>query len=151
MEAVIFCGIQGTGKSSFYRERFFNTHLRLSLDMLRTRHREDLLFRACLAAKQPVVIDNTNPTVAERAKYITAAIEARFRVVGYYFESKLADAMRRNAARPEPHRVPDRGVLGTYARLAVPTRQEGFDELFFVRLVDRDGGGFSVEAWRDDV
>jgi predicted kinase len=28
MEAVILCGIQGTGKSTFCRERFFDTHRR---------------------------------------------------------------------------------------------------------------------------
>ncbi|HWE94100.1 MAG TPA: hypothetical protein VG269_09070 [Tepidisphaeraceae bacterium] len=42
MEAVIFCGVQGSGKSTFFRERFFDTHLRLNLDMLRTRHRGTL-------------------------------------------------------------------------------------------------------------
>ena len=37
MEAVIFVGIQGSGKSSYYKERFFRTHFRINLDMLRTR------------------------------------------------------------------------------------------------------------------
>jgi len=40
VEAVIFMGLQGAGKSTFYRERFFATHLRISLDMLKTRHRD---------------------------------------------------------------------------------------------------------------
>ena len=34
MEAVIFIGIQGTGKSSFYREQFFHTHVRINSDLL---------------------------------------------------------------------------------------------------------------------
>jgi predicted kinase len=46
MEAVIFVGIQGTGKSTFYKERFFDTHVRINLDMLKTRHREKLLVQA---------------------------------------------------------------------------------------------------------
>jgi predicted kinase len=29
MEAVIFIGIQGAGKSFFYKERFFNMHVRM--------------------------------------------------------------------------------------------------------------------------
>jgi len=37
MEAVIFVGLQAAGKSTFYRERFFDTHVRINLDMLRTR------------------------------------------------------------------------------------------------------------------
>jgi predicted kinase len=36
MEAVIFTGLQATGKSSFFKERFFSTHVRISLDLLRT-------------------------------------------------------------------------------------------------------------------
>jgi transcriptional regulator with XRE-family HTH domain len=37
VEAIIFVGIQASGKSTFYRERFFDTHLRINLDMLKTR------------------------------------------------------------------------------------------------------------------
>ena len=60
MEAVIFIGIQGTGKSSFYQEQFFHTHVRINLDMLKTKHRLRLLFNACLEAGQSFLLDNTN-------------------------------------------------------------------------------------------
>lgn len=70
MEAVIFIGLQAAGKSSFYREKFIDTHIRINLDMLKTRHRETILLNACLEAKQPLVIDNTNPTIEERKRYI---------------------------------------------------------------------------------
>ncbi|MDB5290678.1 MAG: hypothetical protein JWL69_1919 [Phycisphaerales bacterium] len=146
MEAVIFCGVQGSGKSSFFRERFFDTHLRLNLDMLRTRHRENLLLRACLEAKQPFVVDNTNPTARERAKYIAAASDARFKVIGYYFSSKPAELLARNSLRPEGARVPDLALLGTYKRLEIPRKEEGFDELYYVRI---EGTAFIVEPWRE--
>ncbi|TSC32210.1 AAA family ATPase [Corallococcus sp. Z5C101001] len=148
MEAIIFTGIQGTGKSTFYRERYFTTHVRLSLDMLKTRHREKVLLRACLEAKQPFVVDNTNPTVAERSRYIAAAKDAGFRVVGCYFQSKVADALIRNEQRPLEQRVPVVGVLGTYRRLQVPNPEEGFDALFFIRLSQ---DGFVVEEWQREV
>jgi predicted kinase len=73
MQAIIFIGIQGAGKSTFYREYFLDTHIRINLDMLKTRHREKLIFQACLDAKQRFVIDNTNPTVEDRKKYIIPA------------------------------------------------------------------------------
>jgi len=60
MEAVILIGIQASGKSSFYKERFFDTHVRINLDMLKTKHRQRVLLDACLAGKQPFVVDNTN-------------------------------------------------------------------------------------------
>src|SRR5688572_10518151 len=106
MELVLFIGIQATGKSSFYRERFFRSHVRVNLDMLKTRHREDLLVKACLAGKTRFVVENTNVTRKERARYIYPAQQAGFRIVGYFFESQVADAIERNQSRPEPDRVP---------------------------------------------
>ncbi len=92
MEAVIFIGIQGSGKSSFFRERFFDTHVRINLDMLRTRRREELLVAACLEAGQSFVIDNTNPLPSDRARYVGRARAAGFRTVAYFFESSLQEA-----------------------------------------------------------
>ena len=143
MEAVIFCGIQGSGKTTLYRERFLQTHVRISLDTLRTRHRERLLLRACLEAQQPFVVDNTNPTAEERRRYLEPARDAGFRVLGYYFESRPRDALARNRRRPERERIPVAGVLGTYKRLEVPRLEEGFDELLRVRI--GPAGGFLVE------
>src|SRR4051794_23667880 len=73
MEAVLFVGLQASGKSTFYRERFFTTHLRINLDMLRTRHREKRLLEVCLETQLRFVVDNTNPTRADRRRYIEPA------------------------------------------------------------------------------
>jgi len=145
MEAIVFVGIQAAGKTSFYRERFFRTHVRLSLDMLRTRYREAILVRACIEAKQPFVIDNTNPTAAERARYLVPARAAAFRTVGYVFEADMAACLERNATRPILDRVPPKGIGGTRRRLEIPEVDEGFDQLFTVRI---DGhNAFVVEPW----
>ncbi len=134
MEAVIFCGIQAAGKSSFYRERFFRTHVRISLDLLRTRHRERLFLNTCLESGQRFVVDNTNPTRAERAMYIAAAKAKGFSVIGYHFSSPLEDALRRNAAREGVERVPDVALRATLAKFERPLFGEGFDSLYEVRL-----------------
>ena len=149
MEAVILVGIQAVGKSTFYQQCFFATHMRISLDLLRTRHRERSLLEWCLAHAQPFVVDNTNPTVAERAAYITPARAAGFRVVGYYFESNVPSSIRRNAARTGSARVPVAAIGGTKQRLALPTLAEGFDALYFVRIGSDDQ--FQIEEWRDAV
>jgi predicted kinase len=149
VEAVIFTGLPGAGKSTFYRERFFTTHVRLNLDMLQTRHRERRLLQACLDTRQPFVVDNTNPARADRQVYLEAAKQAGFRVVGYYFQSKVEDCQRRNAQRPEGQRIPPAGIFGAAGRLQIPSRDEGFDELFYVRI---DGANqFVVEEWKDEV
>jgi predicted kinase len=149
MELIVFIGIQATGKSSFYRERFFNTHVRLNLDMLKTAHREELLVAACLEGKTPFVVDKMNLTRAQRAQYVGPAKDASFKVVGYFFESRLADAIYRNARRSGDERIPEPGIRGASQQLELPSLKEGFDRLFFVRM---DGqGGFAVEDWKDEV
>ncbi len=149
MEAVILMGLQASGKTTFYRERFFNTHVRISLDMLKTRHREMRLMQVCLETQQPFVIDNTNPTGEERRRYIEPATAARFRVIGYYLQSSVGECKARNEGRSECQQVPLPGLLGTYKRLELPRLSEGFDELYYVRI--GEDGGFVIERWSDEV
>lgn len=149
MEAVIFVGIQGAGKTTFYKERFFATHLRVSLDMLKTRHREKRLLEVCIETRQPFVVDNTNPTRAERRCYIEAAKPAGFRVIGYYFQSRVEDCQRRNVQRPAAEQIPLKGILGTAGRMEMPSLAESFDELHYVRI--DEAMRFIVEGWRDEV
>jgi predicted kinase len=144
MEAVIFCGIQASGKSTFYKEHFFDTHVRISMDLLRTRHRERMLMAACLQTKQPFVVDNTNPTREDRARYVEPARAAGFRVVCYYFETDPRAAFARNRKRPGRANIPPAGLFGTAKRLVPPTLEEGFDRVEHVRLVD--GQGFAITA-----
>ena len=73
MEAVLFMGIQGAGKSSYFRERFFSTHLRISMDLMKTRHREGRFLELCLESGMRFVVDNTNTTREERSRYILPA------------------------------------------------------------------------------
>ena len=146
MEVVVFIGLQASGKSSFYKERFFTTHVHISLDQLKTRNREKRILAACLEIQQPVVIDNTNPTREERCKYIDAAKAVKYLVVGYYFRSKVEECFARNQQRL--NRVPEVAILTTAKKLELPTWDEGFDSLKYVRLAE---AGFVVEEWSDEV
>lgn len=146
VQAVIFVGIPGAGKTTFYRERFFETHVRISLDMLRNRKRERTLLDACLAARQPFVVDNTNVRRSDRAPYIAAARERGFRIIGYYFQADADACLRRNAERADKRPVPVAGVLAKCRQLELPHPSEGFDELHGVRI--GTDGQFLVEPWR---
>jgi len=147
MEAIIFVGLQASGKSTFYKERFFDTHLRINLDMLRTRHRERLLLEACMESKQQFVVDNTNPAPAERARYIITAKDAGFSIIGYYFQSSVGDCIARNNGREGTRRIPVIGIYATAKKLQIPSLSEGFDVLYYVRI--DSSGGFVVEEWSE--
>jgi predicted kinase len=149
MQAVIFIGVQATGKSTFYKEHFFNTHLRISLDQLKTRHREKVFVDACLQSKQSFVVDNTNPTIEDRKRYITPAKDAKFEVVGYYFESTIRDSIQRNQSRHGKEQIPVASIRNTYFRLQPPSLNEGFDTLYHVTIDLK--GLFVVEPWIEEV
>jgi len=134
LKGVIFIGVQASGKSTYFLQNLHQTHLRLNMDMLKTRHREKILFNACLEAKQPVVIDNTNPTKADRATYIEAFKTHKFDVVGYYFAANITECLKRNAEREGKEKIPDVGIKSTYSKLELPDYNEGFDTLYYVSI-----------------
>ena len=52
-EMILLIGIPASGKSTFYRQRFAETHLQISLDILHSRVREMEVLQAALAAECP--------------------------------------------------------------------------------------------------
>ncbi len=138
----MLCGVQGSGKTTLYRDRFLATHVRVSMDLLRTRPREAAFLALCLETRQPFVVDNTNPTVAERRRYIAPARAAGFRVIGYFAEIDASVALARNAAREGRARVPDAALLGALKRFVRPELDEGFDELWHATA---SPGGWRIE------
>lgn len=148
MQAIIFIGIQASGKSTFYKTNFFNSHVRLSMDLLNTRNKENQFLSTCFRTQARFVVDNTNPTLEERKKYIALAKENKYEVIGYFFSSSIDEALKRNSARPGKEKVPDLGIKGCYGKLEIPTAKEGFDKLYFVRAIDNE---FIVEDWKDEI
>jgi len=145
MEAIIFCGIQAAGKTTFYKERFFNTHIRISLDQLHTRFKEDKFLEVCFFTGQPFVVDNTNPAKADRQKYISKAKEHKFKVIGYYFRSNISDSLYKNNQRTGKESVPDVALKSTFNKLEIPAFDEGFDELYYVETKDNN---FIIKEWK---
>jgi predicted kinase len=142
MEAIVLCGMQGSGKTTFYRDRFLDTHVRICMDLVRTRAREAAFLKLCPQTRQPFVVDNTNPTPAARRRYVEAARAAGFRVIGYLVEVDEVEALARNRERAAGRRVPVSGVVGTARRLVKPTLEEGFHELWHATAAP---GGWRVE------
>lgn len=148
MEGIIFIGIQASGKSTFYKEKFFNSHVRISLDLLNTRNKENQFFEKCLELQQRLVIDNTNPTVIDRQKYIQKLKQRKFKIIGYYFHSKVNDAVVRNSKRIGKAKIPKVGIYATAKKMELPTLDEGFDELYVVEIVNKN---FVIKVWTNEV
>src|SRR3954464_2669211 len=117
MQLILFVGIPGCGKSTFYKERFFNSHLRLSLDLMNTRNKEQRFLNLALSLQQRVVVDSTNVFREERSRYINEAKEKRYEVIGYYFESILSDCLQSNEKRIGKDRIKNVGVIAKFKQL----------------------------------
>jgi predicted kinase len=134
VELVIFVGVQASGKSSFFKERFASTHAHVSLDVLKTRHREKTTFLTYLEEGKSIVVDNTNPTRFDRERYVPFARERGYAAHAYWFDTPLEDALARNRGREGKARVPDHAVLRTHKAIEMPTIEEGFARVIRVRL-----------------
>ncbi|KXX67045.1 AAA family ATPase [Flammeovirga sp. SJP92] len=148
MQAIIFIGIQASGKSTFYKNNFFNSHIRISMDQLNTRNKESQFLATCFKTQSRFVVDNTNPSKVEREKYIQQAKENKYEVVGYYFSTPIHEALKRNDLRTGKEKIPEVGVRSCYRKMEIPKMQEGFDKLYFVRIVNDE---FIIEDWKDEI
>ncbi len=146
---VILMGLQASGKSSFVAAHL-KGYTHISKDHFpnarRPAKRQQRLLEEALAGEESIVVDNTNPTRADRAPIIAAAKLASVKVIGYYFESTVKKCKARNAKRLGKACVPDIAIHATVAKLEHPSYEEGFDELHFVRLKK---GKFVIEPWRE--
>ena len=140
MELVVFVGLQASGKSTFFRERFAESHQHVSKDLFPNNRyknrRQEHLLHAALSAGRSVVVDNTNPTPEDRRPLVRLGHEYGAKVLGYFFDASVRECIRRNEMREGKARVPDVAIYATAKKLVAPSIEEGFDELLRVRLND---------------
>jgi predicted kinase len=152
-ELVIFVGLQGSGKSTFYRTHFADSHVLVSRDSFPNNRnparRQRQLIEEALGAGRSVIVDNTNPTLEDRAELISLARAFGATVVAYYFESRLADCLDRNRQRPGKGSVPVVALYATRKRLCRPSPAEGYDRLYYVRVLG--AGRFDVQDWNEEL
>src|SRR4051812_47615749 len=138
LECIILIGLPAAGKTTFHKERFAPSHTHISKDLWPNvggrETRQQKMIDETLAAGKSLVVDNTNPTRAERARIIGIAKVRNARVVGYYFDVSTRTAVARNANRTGRSKVPNVAIFTTAKRLQPPTRAEGFDELFRIEI-----------------
>lgn len=142
---IIFIGLQASGKTSFYVEKFSNDYVHINLDTLKYRHREKLAFSKALLSGQGIVVDNTNPTKMDRKRYISKAVEYGYHISVYFFQSRLKECISRNMLRERV--VPTIRLVHCSNLMELPVKSEGFDEMYFVRIINR---GFEVIPWIEE-
>ena len=102
--------------------------------MLKTRNKEKNLLETCIKLNQSFVVDNTNPTIEDRKRYIPVSKQSGFKIIGYFFDTKIKDSLSRNSLRKQRENIPIKGVYSTLRKLIPPSFEEGFDILYHVTL-----------------
>jgi len=128
-EAIIFIGLQGSGKTTYFLDHFAATHAHISRDVQQTAERETAFIRECLHSGRSFVVDDTNATRAVRARYIREAKAAGFTVLCYFFDTPVRMAIGRNNHRKDKKPIPVPAILRTAKRLEQPSVEEGADEI----------------------
>lgn len=132
-ELIVFAGLPASGKSTYYRTHFAATHVHVSKDLMKNTRTRDAkqqqMIEAALREGKSVVVDNTNPTPAVRAPLIALGRRHGARVIAYYFEAVVKEAVARNRLREGAARVPDVAIFVTAKKLVPPSFAEGFDEV----------------------
>jgi len=141
-ELIVLVGLQGSGKSTFYEERFSSTHVLVSKDLLGRRHRDErvqLRIAEFLDEGVPVVVDNCHVTRADREATIRTAGSSPVHV--YVFPFDVGSCVLRNRQREGKKRVPLVAIYTKAKHYCEPTWDEGFSRIYDVRPV---AGTFEV-------
>ena len=147
-EVVVFVGCPASGKSSFYRQHMTKSHDSVNRDQLGTWQKCVDACRRSIKSRRSVVIDNTNPDVESRKRYLDVAKMLGVRARCFVFTTTHLHALHNNKFReltnkdPKYKTVPELAFNVYKNKFVEPTLSEGFTEIVKVQFVPH----FSSEA-----
>lgn len=136
-EVVVAVGFPGAGKSTFIQEHLVSAgYVHVNRDTLGSWQRCVSSCQAALRQGKRVVIDNTNPDVPSRARYIQCAKDAGVPCRCFNFCATIEQARHNNRFRemtdPSHAPVSDMVMFSYRKQFEPPTLAEGFLEILEV-------------------
>ncbi|XP_062994865.1 bifunctional polynucleotide phosphatase/kinase isoform X2 [Elgaria multicarinata webbii] len=139
-ELVVAVGFPAAGKSSFLKQHLASAgYAYANRDTLGSWQKCVALCHTSLQAGKSVTVDNTNPDLESRRRYIECAKEAGVPCRCFLFTASLEQAKHNNRFREmtEKGHVPVNDiVLNTYkSKYVEPSLEEGFSEILKIHFV----------------
>lgn len=136
-EVVVAVGFPGAGKSTFIQKHLVSAgYVHVNRDTLGSWQRCVSTCQAALRQGKQVVIDNTNPDVPSRARYIQCAKDAGVPCRCFHFCATIEQARHNNRFRemtdPSHEPVSDMVMFSYRKQFEPPTLAEGFLEILQV-------------------
>lgn len=132
-EMIIIVGSPSAGKSTFVRE-YYPTYYRINQDTLKTRPRCIKETLAAAKRHENIIIDNTNPTVANRADYIAIAQKYEYdKIICYIKEITMDRAKELNVRKNK--KLPMIAFNVFQSKYVEPTLDEGFTEIIKIPFI----------------
>ncbi|XP_005990983.1 bifunctional polynucleotide phosphatase/kinase [Latimeria chalumnae] len=141
-EVIVAVGYPASGKSTFFREFLLpEGYEHVNRDTLGTWQKCVSACEAALQRGQRVVIDNTNPEVESRSRYIDCAQKAGVPCRCFRFMASIDQAKHNNRFREmsgKDHVSVNDMVLNSYkSKFVAPSLSEGFSEIVQIHFVPR--------------
>lgn len=142
VEAVIMVGYPGSGKSHFAKENFQKHNYEvINRDTLKNWQKCRDKMEECLEANKSCVIDNTNPDMASRKRFIDVAKKLKIPIRAFVMNSNYYQSKHNNAFReltdPSHDHISDM-IFNMYrSKYEEPQLKEGFDEIVKVNMVPK--------------
>lgn len=140
-EVVVFVGCPASGKTTFYNQ--FMSHSRyhhVNRDKLGTWQKCVHHCQMALERGYSVVVDNTNPDVESRARYIEVARSHKLPVRCMLFTTSLDHAQHNNRFRervtkdPDYKKIPLSAFTSFQSKFVHPLLTEGFSEIIKITI-----------------
>jgi len=125
-EIVIFVGMPGSGKSSYYN-KYLTDHINIEQDKLVTRQKVLKQLNTSLKTGKSIVINATNPSQEDREEFYRKALEHNYKIKVLYF---IINGTGFNKLRDKP--VPTIVYHKYFKKLDPPTIENTPGELFYV-------------------
>ena len=125
-EIVIFVGMPGSGKSSYYN-KYLTDHINIEQDKLITRQKVLKQLNISLKTGDSIVINATNPSQEDREEFYKKALEHNYKITVLYF---LINGTGFNKLREKP--VPTIVYHKYFKKLDPPTIENTPGNLFYI-------------------